>query len=375
MDLLKIPTPEISIASPGRINLIGEHIDYNGGHVLPAAINLKLKLTFEKSNTNMVSVFSKDLEQSFQFDIEETERSTTEWHNFFIGVVYYVRRKAPESVRGFNCIVESNIPFGAGVSSSAALECGIAKGLNLLFNIGLTDSEIIRLSRDAEHNFVGTKCGIMDQFAVVRGKKDFLIKLDCASLNYSYVPARFEPYILVLLNSNVAHNLASSEYNKRRQSCEKGMEIIRTHYPQYEHLAQVPLDILVKLKPKFTNSVYEKLVYVVEENNRTLASCDALEENKLQEFGELLFASHHGLQTQYEVSCPELDFLVEFAKSTEGVIGARMMGGGFGGCTINLVHKDIAEAFIKNTKIAYHKAFGLSLTPHYVATDNGVTSI
>ncbi len=173
MSPFKISHPDLIIESPGRINLIGEHIDYNGGQVLPAAINLKIRLFFERTDSDVAKIYSKDLDQSFEITLNTLEKSKTEWHNFFLGVIHFILKIAPNSIKGFNCIVESNLPFGAGVSSSAALECGIAKGLDLLFNIGLKDSEIITLSRDAEQQFVGTKCGIMDQFAVVRGKKEF----------------------------------------------------------------------------------------------------------------------------------------------------------------------------------------------------------
>ncbi|MGB5317562.1 galactokinase, partial [Eudoraea sp.] len=326
MSPFQISHPDLIIESPGRINLIGEHIDYNGGQVLPAAINLKIRFFFERTDSDVAKIYSKDLDQSFEIALNNLENSKTEWHNFFLGVIHFILKIAPNSIKGFNCIVESNLPFGAGVSSSAALECGIAKGLDLLFDIGLKDSEIITLSRDAEHDFVGTKCGIMDQFAVVRGKKNFLIQLNCADLSYKYVPADFSPYTILLLNTNVAHNLASSEYNLRRQACEKGLRIINEKYPEYRFLAHVPLKVLEELKSQFPENLYKRLTYVVEENLRTIAAGEVLEKNDLNSFGKLLFESHKGLSTKYEVSCEELDFLVQYAASYEGIIGARMMG-------------------------------------------------
>ena len=372
MSPFKISHPDLIIESPGRINLIGEHIDYNGGQVLPAAINLKIRLLFERTDSDVAKIYSKDLNQSFEITLNTLEKSKTEWHNFFLGVIHFILKIAPNSIKGFNCIVESNLPFGAGVSSSAALECGIAKGLDLLFDIGLKDSEIITLSRDAEHHFVGTKCGIMDQFAVVRGKRNFLIQLNCADLSYKYVPADFSPYTILLLNTNVAHNLASSEYNLRRQACEKGLRSINEKYPQYRFLAHVPLKVMEELKSQFPENLYSRLTYVVEENLRTIAAGEVLEKNELNSFGKLLFESHKGLSTKYEVSCEELDFLVQYAASYEGVIGARMMGGGFGGCTINLVHGNKVDKYIKDISEAYKTAFGLSLTPHKVSIDQGV---
>ncbi|WP_276388405.1 galactokinase [Eudoraea chungangensis] len=372
MNPFELKSPDIVITSPGRINLIGEHIDYNGGEVLPAAIDLKLKLSFKRTDTEEAFIFSKDLKESFKLNLNKLQKGDIEWHNFFIGVVYYIQKKFPDTIKGFTCVVESDIPFGAGVSSSAALECGIAKGLDKLFNIGLSDSEIITFSRDAEHNFVGTKCGIMDQFAVVKGRKNSLIQLDCATLNYKYVPAFFDPYCIVLLNSNVEHNLASSEYNKRRQSCEEGLKIIKEKNPEFNYLAHVPLLIVQEMKPQFSLSTYQKLVYVIEENERTKAAAKALEDKDLNRFGSLLFASHQGLKSKYEVSCKELDFLVDYASSYEGVLGARMMGGGFGGCTINLVHKDKVVDYIHKIGKAYAEAFHITLTPHMVAIDDGV---
>ncbi len=210
---------DIVIASPGRINLIGEHIDYNGGHVLPAAIDKKITFRFRKNNTNYCEILSSNFKSSFKIDLKKLVRSDIEWQNYILGVLYHINVLKPESLQGFDCIIESNLPLGSGISSSAALECGMAKGVNELFDLGLTDLEIVTLSRDAEHTFVGTKCGIMDQFAVVKGQQDHLILLNCETLDYHLIEAEFSPYIVVLLNTNVSHSLASSEYNVRRDEC------------------------------------------------------------------------------------------------------------------------------------------------------------
>src|SRR5690606_9337637 len=211
---------ELIVESPGRINLIGEHIDYNGGHVLPAAIDKKIKFYFKKNSSRQCTIWSKNYESGFSFSIDEVAVSEVEWENYILGVIHYIDQLFPGSVQGFDCVVESELPMGSGLSSSAALECGLATGLNELFSIGLSKNQIIHLSRDAEHNFVGTKCGIMDQFTVVRGQKDKLILLNCQNLEYRMINATIEPYHLVLLNSNVSHNLASSQYNNRRADCE-----------------------------------------------------------------------------------------------------------------------------------------------------------
>lgn len=366
---------EVLIQSPGRINLIGEHLDYNGGQVLPAAINLKVTLHFRKNGTSKCNCYSKSYDDHFEIDLNKVAISEKEWHNYFLGVVHFIEQAHPNKIGGFDCIVESALPIGSGVSSSAALECGIAKGLDELFSIGLTDGEIITMARDAEHHFVGTKCGIMDQFAVVRGKKGKLILLDCNDASFQYVPADLAPYEIVLLNTNVSHNLATSEYNLRRQECEAGLKTIQEKYPDQEVLAQVPEEIVRELEPNLAAKTFDRLLYVVQENARTIAASKALEKGDLLAFGQKLFASHDGLRNLYEVSCPELDFLVDLAQDYEGVIGSRMMGGGFGGCTINLVHQDVVDAFVADASSAYQKEFNIQLSPFTVAIGDGAKRV
>jgi len=366
---------EVQIASPGRINLIGEHIDYNGGFVLPAAIDKKIYLNFKVNNSNIASVYSKNLNETFSFSLEEVSPSKTEWHNYILGVVHYIHQLKPNSIHGFDCIIESNLPLGSGVSSSAALECGIAKGLNELFSIGLTDVEMITLSRDAEHTFVGTKCGIMDQFAVVFGKKDHLLLLNCDTLKHYLIKADFGEYKIILLNTNVSHNLASSEYNKRREECETALKIIQKSYSEVRFLAQVLPATIIECKDKLPLKIYDRAIYVSQENERTIAATKALENKDFETFGDLLYQSHTGLSTLYEVSCTELDFLVDFTKDVNEVLGARMMGGGFGGCTINLVHQDAALDFISKIRAAYKNQFNVALTPITVAIGDGVLKL
>lgn len=364
---------DLIITSPGRINLIGEHIDYNGGYVLPAAIDKKIILKFQKNSTNKCNVYSKDFDTSFEVDLHTIERSNEQWHNYILGVMFQINKLNPNAIKGFDCEIESNLPLGSGLSSSAALECGFAKGLNELFKIGLSDIELITLSRDAEHSFVGTKCGIMDQFAVVKGKKDHLLLLNCETLEHELIPAYFGDYKIVLLNTNVSHNLASSEYNVRREECNKAMKTIHKEYPQYTLLAQVPLRTLETFKENLPETIYNRARYVVLENNRTLAAVAALKNNDIKKVGALLYQSHQGLSEAYKVSCEELDFLVDLTKTLDYVIGARMMGGGFGGCTINLVHSDHVNSFIQDISAAYKKKFNISLTTIDVNIANGVS--
>lgn len=363
---------EIEIHSPGRINLIGEHIDYNGGHVLPAAIDKKIKFKLRKNHSSKCEVFSSNFNQVLKINLNDLRKSEVEWHNFVIGVLHYINVLKPGSIGGFDCIVESNLPLGSGISSSAALECGIAKGMNELFNIGLSDLEIIKLSRDAEHNFVGTKCGIMDQFAVVKGKKNHLILLNCKTMKYELIEVNFEPYTIVLLNSNVSHSLASSEYNIRRNECNIALTAMKKKYPRYEFLTEVPVKVVKEFSNVLPETIYNRALYVTQENKRTLKAVSLLKKRKLSGFGECMYKSHSGLQHLYEVSCNELDFLVDQTRELNYVIGSRMMGGGFGGCTINLVHKDKVEEFIEQVSKSYKEEYNIQLSPIIINISNGV---
>jgi len=366
---------EIVIESPGRINLIGEHIDYNGGYVLPAAMDKKITFRFRKNKTNTCEVLSSNFKSSFKVDLDKLERSEIEWQNFVLGVLFHINVLKPDSIKGFDCIIESNLPLGSGISSSAALECGLAKGVNELFNIGLTDIEIIKLSRDAEHTFVGTKCGIMDQFAVVKGKTNHLILLNCETLQYDLIEADFGSYVIVLLNSNVSHSLASSEYNVRRDECDTALSAIQKKYPDFQFLTEVPAKTVEEFKNVLPEKIYNRALYVTQENKRTLKAVNCLKNNDLNSFGEYLYKSHHGLQHLYEVSCKELDFLVEQTKDLDYVLGSRMMGGGFGGCTINIVHKDKVDELIENVSAAYEEKYNIKLSSIITTISDGVKKI
>jgi len=362
----------IVIKSPGRINLIGEHIDYNGGHVLPAAIDRKVTLRLQKKTTSICRIHSKD-EGSFEFDITiPLQISNTHWENYVLGVIDGIQKARPNQLGGFDCVISSELPIGAGISSSAALECGVAKGLNVLFNLGLSDLELIEIARMAEHHFVGTKCGVMDQFAVTMGKRNKLLLLNCESLDYKLIDADFSPYKIVLLNTNVSHNLASSEYNTRREECEQGLATIQKVCPEYSFLANVPEEVIQKYKNELSGKVFQRALYVSRENSRTLKAAELIQHGDIAGFGELMYQTHEGLSKNYEVSCKELDFLVDFSKQYPQVVGSRMMGGGFGGCTINLIEENFVNAFMELAATAYKKEFDVELTPILVATSNGV---
>ena len=371
----KLNATGIVVKSPGRINLIGEHIDYNGGHVLPAAIDLKVTLKLCKTKNNRCSISSED-GGIFSFDIKQPlQISTTHWENYILGVVDGLQKKRPAQMGGFDCVITSELPIGAGISSSAALECGLAKGLNTLFDLELNDIELIEISRMAEHNFVGTKCGVMDQFAVTMGQKKKLILLNCESLEYQLIDAEFSPYKIVLLNSNVSHNLASSAYNTRRAECEQALKIIQQEHSNYSFLADVPETVIDSLREKLPGKIHQRAFYVSRENSRTLQAAVLIQKGKIQEFGALMYQTHLGLSKNYEVSCAELDFLVELTQNHPQVVGSRMMGGGFGGCTINLVKEDFVNSFTDLAQEQYQNKFGINLSPILVRTSNGVEII
>ena len=371
----KIFQSELTIESPGRINLIGEHTDYNNGHVLPAAIDKKITLNFRKNNQQQTcNIYSENYNSHFQINLKNLKRSNTEWENYILGVVNEIIIRRPDQIKGFDCVIKSELPIGAGISSSAALECGIAKGINLLFDLGLSDIDIIELSRNAEHTYVGTNCGIMDQFAVTKGEKSKIILLNCKTLESKLINANFSPYKIVLLNTNVSHSLSTSAYNDRREECKKALELIsKEFHPKLTSLVDIPEEILSTFKDKIPEKLFNRAIYITQENRRVINAVESLKKNDLKEFGKFLYQSHEGLQHLYEVSCTELDFLVDFSRNFDSVIGSRMMGGGFGGCTINLIHQNNIDDYIKRASIAYKKKFSISLTPIIVSISNGVS--
>lgn len=362
----------VDVSSPGRINLIGEHIDYNGGLVLPGAIDKEVQFSFTANTTNKIKIESKDMKEFLHLTVGQYSVSEESWHNYLIGVLYYLNRLRPGKIGGFDCTIESHLPIGAGISSSAALECGFAKGINHLFELGIPDNDLALAGRDAEHHFVGTKCGIMDQMAVMHGKEGMLIKLDSQSMNFEHVPAQFGDYQLLLINTNVHHNLASSAYNKRRESCEGALNIIRKDYPSHLSLAMVSKEELESCKSHMSEEEFTRAEFVIEEQQRVKDAVTALKQGDINKLGQLLFQSHEGLQHKYEVSCKELDFLVQQALRSSHVAGARMMGGGFGGCTINLVHTRHTAEFLDSVTKAYEKEFNHPATVIRVNLRDGV---
>lgn len=342
------------VRSPGRVNLIGEHTDYNGGFVLPAAINKEILFAVAENGTEQCKLYAVDVDQHYSFPLNQLEHSAKEWPNYLMGVVDQLQRSG-YTLKGFDCVFGGNIPLGAGLSSSAALECGILTALDHIFHLGIDPISRVKLSQKAENEFVGVNCGIMDQFASTFGKQGHVLKLDCRSLEYEYYPFSTENYKIVLIDTRVSHSLASSEYNVRRQQCEAGVVMIQQYEQGVESLRDVNLEMLEHFRNRMDAVIYQRCKYVVEENQRVKAACQALLQNDLPLFGQKMYASHYGLSQEYEVSCAELDFLVAQAKKYDAVLGARMMGGGFGGCTINLVKEDGIEKITAEVTDAYQK--------------------
>ena len=371
--------------SPGRINFIGEHIDYNDGFVMPAAIDKGVYYAIALNNTDEINFHSVDFDEKLTVNIRDIKKMTG-WKNYVLSVVNEFLIKGlelPFSTRGeglglrggFDCVFGGNIANGAGISSSAAVEGGLAFGINELFKFGFNRKELALLCQRAEHNFPGVMCGIMDQYANMFGKKDHVILLDCRSIEHQYFPLKLEGYEIVLINTKVHHSLASSEYNVRRKQCEEGLEILKKEkgINSFRDI-KIPEELL-PFKDKMADKVYDRCKYVVEEIIRTQQAAKLLQQNNLIEFGKLMFETHDGLSKLYEVSCKELDFLVEKVRENKDVIGARMMGGGFGGCTINIIKKESVKDFLSETTIAYQKKFQIDPEIIEVGIENGTREI
>ncbi|MBO5709844.1 MAG: galactokinase [Bacteroidales bacterium] len=340
-------------ASAGRINLIGEHTDYNGGFVFPGAIDKGMIAEISLNGTNKVCAYALDLDEYSEFGLNEEDVPAQGWAKYIFGVCREIIKRGG-NVAGFNTVFSGDVPLGAGMSSSAALESTYAYALNELFNLGIDKFELARIGQSTEHNYVGVKCGIMDQFASVFGKKGHLMRLDCRSMEFEYFP--FDPeqhgYKLVLLNSCVKHELVGSPYNDRRTSCERVAKILGQ-----EFLRGATMEQLDAIKDQISEEDYMRARYVIGEEKRVLDVCDALGKGDYETVGARMYETHWGMSKDYEVSCEELDYLAEVAKEC-GVTGSRIMGGGFGGCTINLVKTELYDAFIEKAKTAFAEKYG-----------------
>ena len=348
----KFGTEGVFYASAGRINLIGEHTDYNGGFVFPGAIDKVIMAEIKGNGTEKVRVFSMDLDDYAEFGLTESDAPVASWARYIFGVCREVQKRGGK-VKGFDAVFAGNVPLGAGLSSSAALESCFAFALNDLFNENAIDKfELAKIGQSTEHNYCGVNCGIMDQFASVFGKKNNLMRLDCRSMEFEYFPFNPQGYKLVLVDSVVKHELADSPYNKRRQSCERVAQKLRM-----ETLRDAELHDLEKVKSQISAEDYSRAKFVIEEKQRVLDVCDALVAGDYEKVGKLMYATHEGLSKDYEVSCEELDFLNDVAQEC-GVTGSRIMGGGFGGCTINLVKDELYDNFVATATNRFLEKYG-----------------
>ncbi len=370
----KFPSTPLVIKAPGRINLIGEHTDYNEGFVLPAAINHAIYFAMAPSQTERCNVYSLDMDEGVSFSIHDLNPGET-WVNYLMGVIDGFER-AGIPIRGVDCVFGGDIPAGAGLSSSAALCNGFGMGLNELFQANLSRLQLAKISQYAEHEFVGLQCGIMDQYSSLMGEKDSALLLDCRALKHEVIPVHLGDYSLLLIDTKVKHTLASSAYNDRRKSCEQGVAVIHQQQPEVQSLRDVSRAMLYEFQDRLGEDVFIKCLYVVEEISRTQRAAIFLRKGELIEFGKLMYETHWGLSQAYEVSCDESDFLVSLAEEEkDAVAGARMMGGGFGGCTLNLIKTEKIKSFREKVLHQYVATFEKEPDFYLVNLTQGVSII
>lgn len=355
--------------SPGRINLLGEHVDYNDGYVMPAAINMGVYYAIAPNSTATINFYSIDFDESFSAPVTGVQKNGG-WKNYVLGVVDQFL-KLGKDMPGFDCVFAGDIPVGAGMSSSAAVEAGLAFALNDVFGFGMNRKELALLCQRAEHTYPGVQCGIMDMYASLNGKKDHVLLLDCRNITHDYFPLQLDGYRIVLLNSKVHHSLASGEYNVRRQYCEEGMSVLKKELSIQSFRDIDNAADLLRCKDLLRPEVFACCKYVVEEIGRTQKGAALLQQNDLAGFGKLMFETHEGLSKLYKVSCAEIDFLAGLAMADKNVLGARLMGGGFGGCTINIIKEEAVNDFVEEAGTAYQKAFGILPEAYIMQTADG----
>ena len=393
-------SPAFVVKSPGRINLIGEHTDYNHGFVLPAAIDKYIEVAIGKRTDGAIHMVALDLGETIILPIQNLTPHATQWVNYIIGVVDQVFNKSQSANNnfigtqntltsteittavhetnlsgGFSICIQGNIPLGAGLSSSAAVECAVLFAINELYNLSLSKMQMALMAQSAEHIFAGVNCGVMDMFASLHGQKNKAILLDCDSLAFTYYPIELKDYSIVLFDTQIKHALASSEYNTRRVECEQGLKIIQEKYPSVKTFRDISMEqveaCMASNTSLNTTKIYQRCKYVVEEIARVQLAVKDLQKGDMQAFGKKMFETHEGLSKLYEVSCPELDFLVNAVSHNENVLGARMMGGGFGGCTINIIKKTAVEAITKELTAKYNQAMHKELSYYITSIEDG----
>ena len=360
-------------ASAGRINLIGEHTDYNGGYVFPGAIDKGIIAEIKPNGKSVVRAYSLDYDAECTFGLTEEDKPEQAWARYVFGVCRETIKRGG-TVNGFDCVFAGDVPLGAGLSSSAALESCFAFALNTLFDNKIDKFELAKIGQSTEHNYCGVNCGIMDQFASCFGKEGSLIRLNCKTLEYKYFPFDPKGYKLVLIDSCVKHELASSAYNRRRASCENAAKAIRRNHPEVEFLSDAKRVWLDEVRELIPEEDFLRAEYVIGEVQRVLDVCDALERGDYETVGEMMYQTHFGLSRLYEVSCEELDFLNKLARKMD-VTGSRVMGGGFGGCTINLVKDELYDAFISEARKQFKAKFGHEPKVYDVVVSDGAREI
>jgi galactokinase len=358
------------VISPGRVNLIGEHTDYNEGFVLPGATDKAVVLAVSPRSDGLCQFVARDFDQEFRCELDSLHKSPLGWPDYIEGVIDQFLQ-AGQRIGGFNCVFGGDIPIGAGMSSSAAIEGGLAFALNRLFGLGLDNLTLVKLAQKAENEFVGVRCGIMDQFINIHGREKSVLKLDCRSLEFDHIPFDREDLRIVVCDTMVRRELAGSEYNVRRRQCEEAVGLLQQYEPAIRSLRDVSLDLLGEHEAEFDPIIYRRAKYVVEENRRVEEASTDLVRGDFSAFGERMKASHEGLRDGYEVSSVELDALVEAAGAVPGVLGARMMGAGFGGCTINLVEADAVFEFRTRVSASYEAVFEKAPAVHVIRIEAG----
>ncbi|HZZ74885.1 MAG TPA: galactokinase [Puia sp.] len=343
-------------AAPGRVNLIGEHTDYNQGYVLPAAIDRNIWLAMAPNDGSRLTVRALEYGENYSFSLDDVH-PVKGWPTYLLGMIYMIMPGRRLSL-GLDVVITGNVPVGSGMSSSAALCSAFGMALNEFFHLGLSKLDIALAGQKTEQQFANVQCGIMDQFASLHGKAGQLMKLDCRNLECEYIPFDFPEIRIILVNTMVSHSLASTEYNLRRKQCDEGVSILRKYDPAIQSLRDINMDMLESHRRDLDDLIYKRCHFVIGENQRLLNGCDFLKMNNLDAFGQLMYASHEGLSKEFEVSCAESDFLVNKIKEMKGVKGARQMGGGFGGCIITLVEKNSADIFITDIQSAYERKYG-----------------
>jgi galactokinase len=364
--------PQFFIKAPGRINLIGEHTDYNLGFALPAAIDKHILFGFTPNPTSSTfRLIALDMEDNFHGNVNQIEKSEKNWANYLLGVMKSFEDRGI-LLQGFDCVFCGNIPIGGGLSSSAAMECGFAKGLDQMLHSKLDNWEIVKIGQETENDFLGVQSGILDQFSSTFGLADQAMLLDCQDRKFEYVNANFGEYELVLINSKVKHNHSDSGYNDRPKECQEAIAAIQKRYPNIHSLRAVSQNVLAECETEMSNKHFRRAQFILHENARVHAFCEAFKKSDFTALGRILYKSHFGLQYFYDVSCVELDLLVDLTRSEKAVLGARMMGGGFGGCTLNLIQKDQSKAVAGRIMEAYYQKTKVNPEAYFVSIENGV---